>query len=196
MEKKLRLIDGLVPAPVDAPQDEIPVSREDGPLQGDLIADLPVVPRRQLPAGDKALPVGEEGLLLRVAEDEFRVDGHIGPRLHAEVRKEILLVDVDAAEPVAPGDELHPFDLPDLFGVGDREGEDDRDRVSRDEAGGRSGLDAGVPGADHRPEQAEGQNGHGDAQDREPAAQLVVKGIPKEDFELEHRSGILCPEAS
>ena len=65
MEKKLRFIDGLVPAPIDAPQDEIPVSREDGPLEGDLIADLPAVPCCQLPAGDKALPVGKEGLLLR-----------------------------------------------------------------------------------------------------------------------------------
>ena len=44
--------------------------------------------------------------------------------------------------------------------------------------------------------QAERQNGHGDAQDREPAAKLVVKGISKEDFELEHRSDILCPKAS
>ncbi len=67
-------------------------------------------------------------------------------------------------------------------------------RVTRREA------EAASTPAYHAPitvrKQAEGQDRHGDAQDREPAAELVVKGIPKEDFELEHRSGILCPESS
>ena len=65
MEEKLRLVDGLVPPPVDAPHDEIPVSREDRPLEGDRLADLPAVPRRHLPAGDEPLPVGRKAFFSR-----------------------------------------------------------------------------------------------------------------------------------
>ena len=64
MEEELGLIDVLLPAPVDSPQDEFPIPREDGSLEGDQIADLPPESFGQFLSGNGALSIAEEGLVL------------------------------------------------------------------------------------------------------------------------------------
>ena len=53
VEEKLGFIDRFIPSPVDPPQDELPISREDRSLQGDGIPDPPSEPFCQLSARDK-----------------------------------------------------------------------------------------------------------------------------------------------
>jgi hypothetical protein len=117
VEVEVGLIRRGVPPPVDAPEDKLPGPWIDKAFEGHRISDPPTVTGRQLPAGHKPPAVGEKGLLLLRGQEEFGVDGEIGPGFDAEVREEIPLVDVNPAEPVAVGDPLNPLDLTDLLPV-------------------------------------------------------------------------------
>ena len=109
----------------------------------------------------------DESLLLSGVKDEFRVELQVAFRLDGKVGEEVLLVDIDAAEPVAVGDLLDPRHPEQFLLVGDGEGKDQGDGVPGDEPAGGGGLDAGIPGADHGAQQAEGKDGDGDADDGE-----------------------------
>ena len=101
VKEEYALVHVLVPAVVDGAEHELPVAGVDGPLEGDRVADLPSEPLRELPPRGEAFPVAEKGLLLVRGEDVFGIEGEVGSGLHGEIREKVLLVDVDAAEPVA-----------------------------------------------------------------------------------------------
>ena len=78
LKEKLCFIDGSIPAPINPPQNKIPVARIDGSLERDCIADLPAVFRRKLPSGHGAFAVKQKGFLLQFVKNKFRVQGKVG----------------------------------------------------------------------------------------------------------------------
>jgi len=187
LKEKLRLIDGLVPAPVNAPEHKIPVARIDRAFERDRVADFPFVLGGQLPADHRPFAVQQKILLLLLVQDKFRIQGKVGDGFDAEIGEKILFIDIDAAEPIAPGNRFDAFHLMNFPRVGNGQGENDGNGVARHQPGGGRRLHARVKGADDRAQQTERQNGHRNSQNRERAAELVMKGVSKEDFGQQHR---------
>ena len=126
---------GLAGGPaVNAANHEVPCPRIDGSNQRDLIANLPVVFLGQLAADDAPAPIQQKCFHLFGGNHEFRIKPKIGARVDGELRKEILLVDVDAREPLRHADRLDPFDLTDPASVMQRQRKDERVLVANDES--------------------------------------------------------------
>ena len=115
MKEKLRFINRSIPALINRPQHKIPVTRIDRSFQRDRIADLPAIFGRKLPARHRAFAVKQKSFLLLFVKNKFRVQGKIGMRFDAEIRKEILFIDIDATEPVAPGYRFNAFESDGFF---------------------------------------------------------------------------------
>jgi len=152
---------------VNATQHELPGAREYGPLENYGVADLPAEAVRQFAPGDARLAVPDHRCILFRRKDELSVKLEIAFDVDGEIGKQVLLIDVDSPEPVAVGNDFHPFDLADAVLVGNGQGKDEGDGVAGDEAAGRGGFHTGVPGIDEGPQHAEGQYGYGYAQDRQ-----------------------------
>jgi len=195
MEEHLGLIGGLVLAPVDAAQHELPVAGEDGPLEDDGVADLPAEPLRQLAPCHAPLAVAQRGRELVGGKDELRVELQVALHIHGEIGEEIFFIDIDAAEPVAVGDYLHPFNLADAVLVGYGKRKDKGDGVPGDQPAGGGGVDPRIPGADDRAQHAERQNGDGYAQNGEAGAEPVAEGVSPEELKKWHRSAGPFPGA-
>jgi len=149
------LVGALVFGGVDAADVEVPVARVDGAAQGDGVADFPAKALGQLAAHDGALTVPQEGGSFFVAETVLRVKREVARAVDREAGEEVLLVDVDAAKPVGPGDLAHAVDLADALGVVQRQGVAQRDRTARDQARVGGGVDTRIPGVDDGAQQPE-----------------------------------------
>ena len=150
MEKELTLVGGLVAPGVDGADDELPAAWKDGPFQGDAVADVPVESFRQLGTHRAGPAIAQEGLLLLRRNHKFRIQLQVSFGLDGKVGEKVLLLDVDAAEPVAVRDQFDALDPTNLVLVGERQGEHQGDGIAGHQAIGGRGLDACVPGADHR----------------------------------------------
>ena len=193
MEEKDGLIRILIFPVIDAAQDKLPVAGEDRPLQRDDVPDAPVESFHQFSPRKAAVAVAEKGLLLLRRKDVLRIEVYVTLGVDGVIGKKILLFDVDAVKPVSPRDPLHAVDLANLVLIGNRQGKNEGGGVTRHQAACRGGLGPRVPRMDERPQQPEGEDGDGDTQERERAAQFVAGDISNEDLEHEHRSRTPCP---
>jgi len=137
----------------------------------------------------------EEILELLRRHDELRVQGEIVPGVDRKLRKEVLLVNVDAGEPVGVTDGLDTAGPPDPTQITDGQWEGERDGVAGDEALGRGRLGPRIPGIHHRTQDRKGQHGHHDARDRKPGPERVPAEIADDETEIEdarHRDTV-CP---
>ena len=186
MEKKLRFVNRPVTTFINAPQDKIPVSRINHPFECNTVTDLPAVFISKFFPRHRALAVGQERFFLIFLNHKFWIQLEVCPGFHAEIREEIFLVDVNTSEPVPVGHRFDALDLPDFFRVGNGQRKDNGNRVTRNQARCGCRFNAGVKGTHYRPQQTEGKDSHGNAQNGQRTAQFVVKCVSKEDFEQHH----------
>ena len=104
MEQHHVVVDDRIGRRVDPADGEGPVAREDGALEGDVLAQPPAEQVEQPAADDRGGALAEEGLLLVLRQDDLGVDLEVRLRVHRELGEEALVVPVLAAEPVGPGD--------------------------------------------------------------------------------------------
>ena len=136
MKEELGFIYGFIAAVINAAQNKIPVARINGSFQGYGIAWLPTILCGQFPARHETLPVGKKCLFLQRIKHKFRIEFEICPGFNAEIREEIFLVNIDAAKPVAVGDDLHSFHLPDFFLIGNGQRENNGNGVASNQTRG------------------------------------------------------------
>src|SRR6266540_2741615 len=177
MKEHLRFGGGLRRAVVDAAQVERPRARKNSAAQRDLVAYLPSVLLGELAAYDGALAIGEESPPFLRGEHELRINVEISGCVDCELREEIALADVHTPEPIRPRDRGHAGHLTDPLRVGERQREDERYRVARDQPGAGARVGAGVPGVDDRTQQSERADRDHDTEDRECRAQLVSQRV-------------------
>ena len=128
-EPELREVVVGARARVDAAHVELPVAGEDRALDRDAVADLPAEAVGGGLAHHGALLVGQEGLPLVVGDQELAVHVPVRLGVDRELREEVLLVLVHAAEPVGAGRLLDARHAQDAVAVGDGQRLDQRDLV-------------------------------------------------------------------
>ena len=93
---------------IDAVEIELPgaaaINRR---LDGDAVANLPAKTLGRARARNRALAVLEKGVPLVVGNKQFGEHLALGFRVNHELREEVLLVLIDAAEPVVVSHALH-----------------------------------------------------------------------------------------
>ena len=191
VKEQLVFVGALVAPLVNAPHDHRPLPGVDGALKGHGVAHFPAETLGQPAADDTAPAVLEKGRSLVLGQDKLRVQVQEALGIHGKVREKILAVDVDAAEPGHVGDGLDAVDRPDLFHVGDRQGEGQGYRMADHEAVGGGRGNTRVPGIHECTQHAEGQHRHGDADNGQHGAQRVSKRIPEQQLP-EHWPGHPC----
>src|SRR5262249_6393663 len=118
LQPKLALIAAWFVAMIDAVQIELPgrcpVKRS---LERDPVADLPSEALRKIRPCNGALPVFHKVVPLIVRHYEFGIHMTVVLYVDHELRKEILLILIDAAEPMVVRDAFHAGDRADFVTV-------------------------------------------------------------------------------
>ena len=153
---------------IDAVESEVPDLRgaEESVLDGYAIADFPAEALGGLCAGDGAGAILDEVGPLIVGDGEFGENGALIFDVDGELRKEILLFLIDAAEPVVVGDGFYAGDAEHFVAIGERQRLDDRDAVDDDQAVGAGYVCATAEGAFYYGEEGEKEQGYGERADR------------------------------
>ncbi len=109
---------------------QLQVHREDSSLKRNPVADVPAEPFSELDSGKGARPITNKGFELKWVDLVLRVHASELGRLAPELREEVALVDVDAAEPLHPDYQRDSRHLLDLLLIGNGHGCAEGDRVS------------------------------------------------------------------
>ena len=120
---------------VDTDEVELPgAATVESGFDRNAVADFPAETLCGLGPGDGALPVLQEVGPLIIGDDQLGKNLPLRVRVDDELRKEIILVLVDAAKPVVVRDVADAGNAQDFVLIGERDQVDDRSAVNRDKA--------------------------------------------------------------
>ena len=158
VEKKLVFVDRVVFSLVNAAKNKVPVARKNGSPQADDVPDVPAEASGQLLARHAgfSLPKERGGFIVR--QKIFRIKIKIGSGFNGKVGKEVFFIDIPPPKPVSVGNNADAVHATDFILVGNGQGKDQGNGVSRNQTAGRRGFHAGIPCADDGSQQAKSQN--------------------------------------
>src|SRR5215470_3989301 len=148
---------------IDAIEVELPycAAIESG-LNRDAISDFPMEAFCELCARHGALAILHKVIPLLVGHDKLRIYLAMVIHVDHELGKEILLILIDAAEPVIMRDSLHPGNRGDFVGVRNRHKVHQANAIDDNQAVSASKLDATVESAPHDRQKREENQGDGE----------------------------------
>ena len=155
-------------------------------FHGHDVADLEIVPVGDVDADDRGVALALERFELLALDDKFRIDVEKRIGIDRQAREKLILVDIHAGKPDRVSDFIDARHLGDAIAISERQRKNKRDRVARDQAVRRRGLDSRIPSRDHRLQQSESHHRDADADDREQASQLVAQSIAQQKSQKFH----------
>ena len=193
---KLRLGGGEDAGEVEGPDLPAVAVRIDGRSQGDLVADLPSVQIRERPSGDRPGTHLDEGLALRLGQNQLRIHVEIAFGLDREVREEVLRVLIDAPEPARVGHRLHAGRRLDSGQIRIGQGLNQREARGGDEPIDPDDALRRVERHPHGVQHAEERKGRRYGKQRQQCARLLAHECGEEEGEVFHRERSLRPPAT
>ena len=180
MKHHRRRIGRLVARLINAAHDELPLARINVAFHGHDVADLEIVPVGDVDADDAGVALALERFELLGRNDKFRIDVEKRIGIDRQAREKLILVDINAGKPDGISDLVDARHLGNAIAISERQRKNKRDRVARDQAVRRRGLDPRIPSSDHGLEQSECHHRDADADDREQASKFVAQGIAQQ----------------